>query len=88
MKRTTLTLPDDLALLLDREAKRHRTSVSEVARRALRAHFGLGGDKPREIPFANLGASGYTDTAERAEEILAEQWTRFIEEDSGLARRS
>jgi hypothetical protein len=88
MKRTTLTLPDDLSDLLQREAKRHRTSVSEVTRRALRAYFGLNGEKRRAIPFANLGASGYTDTSERAEEILAEEWVRFIEEDSGLARRS
>jgi hypothetical protein len=79
MTRTTITLPDDLATLLEREARRHRTSISEVTRRALRTHFGLDGDKPRVLPFANLGASGYTDTAERMEEILAEEWAADIE---------
>jgi len=79
MKRTTIMLPDDLAMILDREAKRHRLSVSEAAWRALRAHFGLDGDAPRPVPFANLGKSGYTDTAERMEEVLAEEWAADIE---------
>ena len=80
MKRTTISLPDDLAGIVEREARRRRTSVSEVVRTALESHFEL--DKPRELPFANLGASDHTDTAANAEEILAKEWAAWIEEDS------
>lgn len=85
MKRTTITLPDDVALVLEREARRRRTSVSEVTREALKEHFGLGSDRPRHLPFAGIVASGTGDTAQRMDEILAEEWASFIEEDSGLA---
>lgn len=74
MKRTTITLSDDLALTLEREARRRRTSVSQVTRDVLGAYFGLGGQEPRELPFAALGHSGYTTTARDMEEILAEEW--------------
>ena len=86
MKRTTIVLTDDIALVLEREAKRQGTSVSEAARRALIAHFGLEEGK-RHLPFVAIGASGDGDTAETTEELLAEEWARFIEEDSGLAGR-
>ena len=88
MKRTTITLPDDMALLLEREAKRRRTSVSEVARQVWTAHFRPQAAGKRRLPFVGIAASGHTDTAARAEEILAENWPRFIEEDWGLAGRS
>jgi Arc/MetJ-type ribon-helix-helix transcriptional regulator len=74
MKRTTVSLPDDVAKLLEFESQRRRISISEVVRQALIAHLKLAGDQPRHIPFAALGASGYTDTSERIEEILAEEW--------------
>ena len=76
MKRTTVTLPDEVALLLEREARRKGTSVSEVARQALLAYFGLAGAQPRRLPFAALGNSGRRDTARDMEEILAEEWGR------------
>lgn len=77
MKRTTVTLPDDLAGALEREARRRGLSISEVTRRALAAHLGLGDDgQPRPVPFASLGASGHKTTARDAEEILAGEWTR------------
>jgi len=74
MKRTTISLPDDVAALRRREARRRDTSVSEVTRQALLAYFGLAQDRPRHIPFAALGSSGYEHTARDVEEILAEQW--------------
>jgi predicted transcriptional regulator len=40
MKRTTISLPDDLAAALGREAARRRTSVSQVAREAIEARLG------------------------------------------------
>lgn len=74
MQRTTLSLPDELVAALKREARRRDTSVSEVARQALVKHFGLDATGPRKLPFVAVGRSGYTDTAARAEEILAEEW--------------
>ena len=76
MKRTTVTLPDDLAGALEREARRRRLSVSHVTREALAAHLGLAGGERRRLPFAALGASGHRTTARDLEEILAAEWTR------------
>lgn len=56
MKRTTISLDEDLAFALAREARRSQTSASEVARTALRSHLGLDG-KRRRIGFAALGRS-------------------------------
>jgi hypothetical protein len=83
MKRTTISLPDDIALLAEREAHRRGTSVSEVARQALMAHLGVGGSAPRSVPFASLGRSGHRHTAREAEEILAKQWVEAIADDRG-----
>jgi hypothetical protein len=74
MKRTTISLPDELALLAEREANRRGVSVSEVTRQALAEHLGLSGTKPRRLPFANLGSSGRHHTARDLEDILADDW--------------
>jgi len=76
MKRTTVTLPDELAGALEREARRRRLSVSQLTREALAAHLGLGGEEPRQLPFAALGASGHRTTTRDLEAILAAEWTR------------
>jgi hypothetical protein len=76
MRRTTLSLPDELVAALKREARRRDTSVSEVAREALIDHFGLADTGPRTLPFVALGRSGYHDTSERIDEILDEEWGR------------
>jgi predicted transcriptional regulator len=73
MKRTTISLPDDMAKALSREARRRGTSISAIAREALAERLRLDRDV-RELPFARLGRSGSRDTARRAEEILAEEW--------------
>jgi Arc/MetJ-type ribon-helix-helix transcriptional regulator len=80
MKRTTISLPDDLAGMVEREARRRRTSVSEVVRIALASHFDL--HKPRELPFANLYHSGHTSDAADLEDILAKEWPAAIEADA------
>jgi predicted transcriptional regulator len=72
MRRTTISLPEDLAQDIEREARRRRVSLSEVARDALREHLdrrAVGG-----LPFIGIGRSGTSDTARRAEEILAHEW--------------
>lgn len=74
MKRTTVSLPDDLAIAAEREARRRRVSVSELVRRALAEHLGMRDGKPRTIPFAGVADSGYRHTARDFEEILAAEW--------------
>jgi metal-responsive CopG/Arc/MetJ family transcriptional regulator len=75
MKRRTISLPDDLALRLDQEAKRQSTSRAEIVRQALIEYL----DRPtpkRVIPFAGIGFSGYRHTARDIEEILAAEWAQ------------
>jgi Arc/MetJ-type ribon-helix-helix transcriptional regulator len=74
MKRTTLSLPDDLAQALDREAQRQRSSASEITRAALARHLGLSADHARELPFAGLGHSGQRMTARDMEKFLEREW--------------
>lgn len=76
MKRTTITLPEELATAVEREAHRRRVSLSQVVREALAAQVGHVGDGPRQLPFAALGDSGHRTTARDFEEILAAEWTR------------
>ena len=81
MKRTTITLSDDLAELVAREAQRRRTSVSAVIRTLLAEGLGGSGDKPREIPWAGLFSDSDMPAAERVDEALAEQWANDIDRD-------
>jgi len=72
MTRTTITLPDDLASALKREARRRHTSVSALAREALAERLGLGGAK-RELPFvAIVSDPDPAHAAARMDEGLAE----------------
>ena len=75
MKRTTVTLSDDLAQLAERERRRRGVSMSELVRKALTALLGLGdAETKRKLPFAALGASGHRHTARDMEEILDAEW--------------
>ncbi len=75
MRRTTISLPDELAAALDREARRRSMSASAIARDALTAYLGIGGPGDRrELPFAALGHSGRSDTAREMEELLEQEW--------------
>ena len=74
MKRTSISLPDDMAKALEREARRRSTSVSAVTREALAERLRLRVGEVPDLPFVALGRSGERDTARRAEEILAEEW--------------
>ena len=75
MKRTTVTLPDELVDALERAARRGHTSVSEVVRRMLAAQLGLIPGGERQLPFANLGRSGQHHVARDMEALLSEGWT-------------
>ncbi len=74
MKRTTISLPDDLAQALAREAQRRRSSASDVTRTALMQHLGLGDDEPRTLAFAALGRSGHRTTARDMEQLVEQEW--------------
>jgi Arc/MetJ-type ribon-helix-helix transcriptional regulator len=69
MRRTTISLPDETAERLEREARRRGSSVSGVVREAVEKELNFGGRKPRRIPWAGL----FTDpdlVAERLDEAL------------------
>jgi len=74
MKRTTISLPDDLAQALGREARRRHASASEVTRAALQEHLGMAPGRPRSLPFAAVGRSGQHSTARDMEQLLEREW--------------
>jgi predicted transcriptional regulator len=74
MKRTTISLPDDLAQSLRREARRRDVSASQVTREALQTHLGLEPGSRRKLSFAALGRSGRASTARDMEELLEHEW--------------
>ena len=70
MKRTTITLPDDLAELVDHEARRRGSSVSDVIRQTISAALV---EKTRKIPFAGICDDHDLVTGEDMEQAL-EGW--------------
>jgi hypothetical protein len=68
MKRTTIYLEPELEVLLKLETLRQKRPMAEIVREAVHAYVTR---EPRQAPpGAGAFASGTTDTAERAEEIL------------------
>lgn len=75
MKRTTIYLEPELEVLLKLEVLRQKRPMAELIREAVQAYLTR---EPRQgPPGAGAFASGHADTAERAEELLAE--TNFAE---------
>jgi len=72
MKRTTITLSlsDELAELVKREAQRQRSSVSEVIRRLLSQAFMGTEERPRQIPWAGIVNDPTLVHGERIDEEL------------------
>ncbi|WP_299430433.1 CopG family transcriptional regulator [uncultured Meiothermus sp.] len=70
MKRTTIYLDPDLEFRLKLEARKSNKPVAELIREAVREKLAKQHRQPP--PGAGVFDSGYTDTAERAEELLAE----------------
>lgn len=83
MKRATITLPDDLAEMVDREAQRRQTSFSEIVRLYLIQGLVGSEEKPREIPWAGLFHDPGMISAERLDEELAEHWADDLDRDRG-----
>jgi predicted transcriptional regulator len=83
MKRTTISLPDDVSAALEREARRRRVPVSQVAREAIEARLGLSDEAPRDLPFIGIAESKDSEwTAATSEEFLAATWADAIERDA------
>jgi metal-responsive CopG/Arc/MetJ family transcriptional regulator len=77
MRRTTISLPDELADALDREARRRSLPASAIARDALTTYLGIGRPgEQRELPFADVGHSGHNTTARDMEDLLEQEWAR------------
>jgi predicted transcriptional regulator len=75
MRRTTISLPDELADALDREARRRSLPASAIARDALSDYLGFGREgERRDLPFAALGRSGHGTTARDMEDLLEREW--------------
>lgn len=82
MKRTTVSLPDDLSFRVEREARQRHVSVSEVVRQALIDHLELDASEPRRLPFASLGHYEGRYRARDMEQILEDEWRSHRTRDS------
>jgi hypothetical protein len=70
MRRTTLYLEPELEVLLKLEMQRQKRPMAELVREAIHAYLTRA---PRQIPpGAGAFASGLSNTAARAEAVLAE----------------
>ena len=78
MKRTTITLPDELAEILTREARRRDTSVSAIVRTLVEEGLELTGESPRPIPWEALFDDPEMVPARRVDEELERHWADDI----------
>lgn len=70
MKRTTIYLDAELEVLLKLEMLRQKRPMAELVREAVQAYVTR--EPSRTPPGAGAFASGYEDTAERADQLLEE----------------
>ena len=70
MKRTTIYLEPELEVRLQLEARKRKTPMAEIIRAALRECLDRQPSEPP--PGAGEFDSGFTDTAVRVDEVLAE----------------
>lgn len=63
MRRTTIVAPEQVLQRLRRMAAERGTSMADLIREALEAKVATDHPRPRSL---GLGASGHTDTAQRA----------------------
>jgi len=70
MKRITISLPEEIAQRLEREARRRGASVSSLVRDALERRYATTEGARHRLPFVGAGRSGTRHTGRDAEEIL------------------
>ena len=83
MKRTTITLSDELAELVAREAQRQRASVSQVIRQLLSQAFMGTEERPRQIPWAGIVNDPNLVHGKSIDEELGREWSDDIDRDRG-----
>ena len=83
MRRTTISLPDELAARVQREARRRGTSVSGLLRSILEDALVGDPDEPREIAFAAICDDPGTSPGARLDDALDEEWADAIDRDRG-----
>ncbi|MGI8608573.1 MAG: ribbon-helix-helix protein, CopG family [Candidatus Dormibacteria bacterium] len=76
MRRTTIMLPDDVALLLDVERERLRASSADLVRQALEAY--LRPAAGRRYSFIGIAEGDGSSSGEHAEELLDDRYARDI----------
>jgi metal-responsive CopG/Arc/MetJ family transcriptional regulator len=76
LKRITISLPDELDLALEREARREKVSVSQMVREAIEVRLGRTKKGERQIPFAGISRSGNRTLSVDVDKVLAEEWTK------------
>lgn len=81
MRRTTISLSDELAELLSEEARRQRISVSALARDLLSEGLVGSEAKPRKIPWAGIIDDPEIPAARDLEEVLDHEWPDAIDRD-------
>ena len=86
MKRTTIYLEPELEVLLKLEVLRQQRPMAELVREALHAYVRR--EPTRAPPGAGAFASGHSDTAERADEVLGEAGFGGAERRSPRARKA
>ena len=79
MKRTTVSLSDELAAILKDEATRRGTSVSEVVRSSVVQ--ALAGNERRLLPFADLFDDREMTRGAHLERELERIWGHDLERD-------
>lgn len=81
MKRTTITLSDDLAELVALEARRKGTSVSGVVRDLVERGLTGSAERPRQIAWAGLFSDPEMAPARGLDAALAEGWADDLDRD-------
>ncbi|MBW3564760.1 MAG: ribbon-helix-helix domain-containing protein [Acidobacteria bacterium] len=78
MKRITMSLPEDLAKMVEYEAEARRTSVSEVIRDAIIAVLS---PSVRRVSWAGICDDGELPRAADIDEELEREWPDVIDRD-------
>ncbi len=81
MIRLTITLPEDTAELLRREAVRRKSSVSCLAREAIEERFPVPRGEKRVLPFRYLVEGNGEPLSEMVDDILKAQWAAHIDSE-------
>ena len=79
MKRTTISLSDDLSVRVGHEAKRQGISVSAWVRRAIRNAILGGASGERQIPWAGIFEDAHMVRGRDVDGALHETWADDID---------